>query len=300
VVICPWQAGGVDVNEAPVPDRGLFGPASVSWRLHQEPILFIAGLRSLYLQALHPLAVAGLMQNSGYRADPWGRLLRTSDYVGTVIFGTTAQAEAAGARIRAIHRRLRGVDPRTGDFFRVDEPHLLRWVHVCEVESFLTTAVRSGLALTPAEIDGYYTEQRRGAALVGLAPESVPGTAAEVAEFYQTMRPELALTKDSASAGLFLSAPPLPYKLGFTPVRLLYSAVAALAVGLLPPWARRLYGLPGLPTTDLSASLSARSLRRALAALPPKVYERIRDASEKATTAAHPPRPAGAARPTSA
>jgi uncharacterized protein (DUF2236 family) len=286
----------VDVNE----DHGLFGPGSVSWRVHQEPILFIAGLRSLYLQALHPLAVAGLMQNSGYKSDPWGRLLRTSNYVGTVIYGTTAQAEAAGARIRGIHRRLRGVDPRTGDFFRIDEPYLLRWVHVSEVESFLTTAVRSGVALTPAEIDQYYTEQRRAAALVGLDPESVPGTAAEVAEFYERMRPELALTKDSASAGLFLSAPPLPYKLGLTPVRLLYSGVAALAVGLLPPWARRLYGLPGLPTTDLSATLSARSLRRALATIPPKVNEWIRDASDKATAASPLPRHVGALRPADA
>ena len=42
---------------------------------------------------------------------------------------------------------------RTGEFFRVDEPRLLRWVHVTEVESFASTAVRAGLVLTPDEID---------------------------------------------------------------------------------------------------------------------------------------------------
>jgi uncharacterized protein (DUF2236 family) len=89
------------------PDLGLFGPDSVSWRVHAEPVLWVAGLRALYLQALHPRAIAGVVQNSDYRNDSWGRLMRTADYVGTVVFGTTADAEAAGVRIRAIHRRLR-------------------------------------------------------------------------------------------------------------------------------------------------------------------------------------------------
>jgi uncharacterized protein (DUF2236 family) len=254
-------------------DLGLFGPDSVTWRLHAEPILFVAGLRALYLQALHPVAVAGVAQNSGYKGDPWGRLIRTSEYIGTVIYGTTGQAEAAGRRVRGIHARMRGIDPRTGEFFRIDEPHLLRWVHVTEVESFLTTGVRAGVGLSPAEIDRYYTEQRRAAALVGLDPETVPGTAAEVAAYYTELRPELRLTRDSADAALFLAAPPLPYRLGLTPLRLIYSGAAALAVSLLPPWARRLYGLPGLPTTDLSASLSARTLRLALATLPRRLRQ---------------------------
>ena len=254
-------------------DVGLFGPGSVSWKIHDEPIMWLAGLRTLYLQALHPRAMAGVAQNSGYKRDPWTRLLRTSRYIGTVIYGTTEEARAAGVRVRGIHSRLRAVDPRTGELFRVDEPDLLRWVHVTEVESFACIAQRSGVALTPAEIDRYYTEQRRAAELVGLDPATVPGTAAEVAAYYEEMRPELALTRESADAALFLAAPPLPFRLGLTPVRLAYSGIAALAVGLLPAWARRLYGLPGLPTTDLSAALSTRALRRALALLPHQLYE---------------------------
>jgi uncharacterized protein (DUF2236 family) len=249
-------------------DFGLFGPGSISWRIHDEPILWVAGLRSLYLQALHPRAMAGVAQNSSYRDDAWQRLIRTARYIGTVIYGTTEQAEAAGARLRGLHARLRAVDPRTGDLFRVDDPDLLRWVHVTEVESFLTTAVRAGLRLTPAEIDRYYTEQLRSAALVGLDPATVPATAAQVADYYERIRPELGLTRESADAAVFLTAPPLPYRLGLTPVRLVYTSVAGLAVGLLPPWARRRYGLPGLPTTDLTAQLSARALRGLLALIP--------------------------------
>jgi uncharacterized protein (DUF2236 family) len=254
-------------------DLGLFGPGSVTWRVHAEPILALAGLRSLFLQALHPRAVAGVMQNSGYKTDPWGRLVRTINYVATAVFGTTAQAEAAGRRVRSVHAQLTARDPRTGETFRIDEPALLRWVHVSEVESFLDTARRAGVALTSAEVDAYYTEQRRVAALVGLDPSTVPGTAAEVDAYYREIRPELAMTRDAAETLFFLSAPPLPRRLGFTPARLVYFGIAATAFGLLPPWARRMYGMLGLPTTDLSASLSARTMRLALNALPHKVYE---------------------------
>ncbi|WP_213454903.1 oxygenase MpaB family protein [Rhizomonospora bruguierae] len=257
----------------PDDDLGLFGPGSVTWKLHEEPILMLAGLRSLYLQALHPRTVAGVVQNSSYRDDPYGRLARTSMFVGVTVYGTTAQAEAAARRIRRVHARLSGTDPATGERFRLDEPDLLRWVHVAEVESFLSTARRAGLALTGDEVDRYYAEQRRSAALVGLDPATVPGSAAEVAAYYEAVRPRLRMTREAAQTALFLSAPPLPYKLGLTPVRLLYAGVAATAFGLLPAWARRLYGLPGLPTTDVSAVLSARTLRAALGLLPRRVYD---------------------------
>jgi uncharacterized protein (DUF2236 family) len=263
-------------------DAGLFGPDSITWKLHQEPILMLGGLRSLYLQALHPRAVAAIAQNSGYRADPWGRLNRTSLYVATVVYGSTAEVHEAAGRLRRLHSRMSAVDPRTGERFRVDDPELLRWVHVAEVESFLTTATRAGLKLTPGEVDQYYTEQLRAAELVGLDPATVPGTGAEVAAYYDAMLPELILTRDSAETALFLTVPPVPrswggraLRLGLTlgPTRWAYFGIAGTAIALLPPWARRLYGGPGWPTTDLTADLSVRGLRllisTILAALPP-------------------------------
>ncbi|WP_250027898.1 oxygenase MpaB family protein [Paractinoplanes maris] len=254
-------------------DVGLFGPQSVTWKLHREPILLLGGLRSLYLQALHPRAVAGVAQNSGYRADPWGRLNRTSEYVGTVIYGTTDEVERAASRLRRLHSRMTATDPRTGETFRIDEPDLLRWVHVAEVESFLTTATRAGLKLTPAEVDQYYTEQLRSAELVGLDPATVPATAAEIDAYYESMRPGLSLTKESAETAFFLTVPPVPnfgnraLRLGMTlgPARWAYLGVAGTAAALLPPWARRLYGGLGWPTTDVTADLSARSMRLLLA-----------------------------------
>jgi uncharacterized protein (DUF2236 family) len=274
------------VEDANDVDLGLFGPGSVSWRVHREPILALAGLRALYLQALHPQAISGVAQNSRYREDPFGRLERTGTYVATVVFGTTAQANEAGRRIRALHSSMRATDPRTGEEFRIDDPHLLRWVHVTEAESFVTTARRAGLDLSDSDVNRYYDEQRAAAALVGLDPSTVPNTIEAVEDYYRAIRPELGLTQDSAAAAMFLSAPPLPWLLGLSPVRLAWLGLAGIAVGLLPTWARRIYGLPGVPTTDPVASVSARAIRLALRAVPEKVFRGpiYNDAMERAAT----------------
>lgn len=269
-------------------DLGLFGPRSVSWRVHAEPILWIAGLRALYLQALHPRAIAGVVQNSDYRDDPWGRLMRTAEYVGTVVYGTTEQAQKAGARVRRLHARLRAVDPETGEQFRIDEPELLMWVHVTEVESFVTTARRSGLSLTDAEVHQYLAEQVRAAELIGLDPHSVPSSTAAVEDYYSLMRPSLALTKPAIDVARFLAVPPLPHRLGWTPVRPAWMGIAAAGFGLLPRWARRLYRLPGLPATDITATLAARAGRLALRAVPLKpgpIYLDAMRRAERQTTA---------------
>jgi uncharacterized protein (DUF2236 family) len=254
-------------------DLGLFGPDSVSWRVHREPLVAVGGFRALYLQALHPRVLAGLMQNSSYKQDPWGRLERTGKYVATAVFGTTAEAERAGRRVRALHARLRATDPLTGQVFRVDDDELLRWVHVTEVESFLDAARRSGLRLTDAEADQYLTEQRRTAALVGLDPAMVPGTVAEVEAYYANMRPTLAMTVEAADSAVFIALPPMPWGLGYTPARGIFFAVVALAVAMLPPWARKMYGLPGFSATGAIATLNARALGIALRTLPGSIVE---------------------------
>ncbi|GAA3929864.1 oxygenase MpaB family protein [Actinoplanes auranticolor] len=272
------------------PDIGLFGPDSVTWKVHNEPIVTMGGLRSLYLQALHPRAVAAVAQNSGYKADPWGRFNRTSEYVGTVLYGSTDEVERVASRIRRMHSRMTATDPRTGERFRIDEPELLRWVHVAEVESFLSTARRAGLKLTDEEVDGYYTEQLKAAELVGLDPATVPGTAAEVAAYYEEMRPQLGITREAAETALFLTVPPLPdfwgnraLRLGLNlgPARWAYFGVAGTAVALLPAWARKMYGGLGLPTTDLSADLSVRGLRLLLAGVLATVPEQYKMAPQR-------------------
>ena len=265
-----WQPREVTADPSPgAGDPGLHGPDSVTWRVHADPSMALAGLRALLLQALHPLAMAGVAQHSGFREDPWGRLFRTAEYVGVTTYGTTRDAQRAGARVRGLHGRLAGIEPETGRAYRVSDPDLLRWVHLSEVESFLTTAVRCGLRLSGADQDRYYAEQVRAAELVGLDPASVPASRAQVAAYFTALRPELRSTAAARDAAQFVLWPPMPalVQLG-TPARPAWTALAAAAFAMLPRWARRLYRLPGLPTTDLAASAAGVAFRTGLLVVP--------------------------------
>src|SRR3954453_7917884 len=84
------------------PDVGLYGPDSVTWRIHGDPAMALAGFRSLLLQAVHPLGMGGFGANSIFRRGPGGRLQRTGEWVATVTYGTTAEAEQAGRVLRAV------------------------------------------------------------------------------------------------------------------------------------------------------------------------------------------------------
>src|SRR5215472_8498664 len=101
------------VPEQPA-DDGYFGPSSVTWRTSSDLSAPVAGLRALLLQALHPLAMAGVDQHSNWRTDPVGRLAATSGYLATISFGEKAAAERAAARVRRIHEHVSGTDEYTG------------------------------------------------------------------------------------------------------------------------------------------------------------------------------------------
>lgn len=254
------------------PDLGLFGPDSLTWRVHGDPSMALGGVRALLLQALHPLAMAGVAQHSTFREDPWGRLLRTAEFVGATTFGTTSEARRAAARVRRVHHRLTGVEPESGLPYRVDDPELLLWVHVTEVDSFLTTARRCGLRLSGAQADAYFAEQVRAAELVGVPAAAVPASRAEVGAYYRRLRPQLRLTREGRRALWFVLNPPMPRRVALgTPARPAWYALTAVSLAMLPRWARRLYRLPGLPTTDLTASATGLAVRTALLALPPAV-----------------------------
>ncbi len=251
-------------------DAGLFGPESVTWRVHGDPAMLLAGFRALLLQAVHPLVMAGFDDNSFFRGDPWGRLQRTGEWVSTVTYGTTTEAERAGALLRRVHAGLApGVEPESGLSYRVDDPALLLWVHCTEVESFLSTYRRSGGRLRRGDGDRYVEEMRESARLVGLDPSRVPAAEADIADYYTAVRPELRVTAVARRNVLWGFAPPMPRWVQLvTPARPAWAGMVALAAAMLPPWTRRLYGLPALPTTDLGASLGGRLVRSTAMLLP--------------------------------
>lgn len=251
-------------------DPGLYGPDSVTWRVHADPSMALAGLRALLLQAVHPRAMAGVAEHSDFRGDPWGRLFRTAEYVGVTSYGSTLEARRAAAKVRGIHRKLTSTDPDTGRTYRLDEPDLLRWVHCVEVESFLSTAVRCGLRLSRREQDAYYDEQVRNADLIGAV--EVPSSVAEMTDYFRDLRPQLRVTAEARRAASFVLWPPMPslVQLG-TPARPAWVALATTAFAMLPRWARRLYRLPGLPTTDVVATAAGLAFRSGLLVVPERL-----------------------------
>ncbi|TQJ85949.1 oxygenase MpaB family protein [Streptomyces sp. SLBN-31] len=263
-------------------DPGLFTPNSVTWQMHGDPMMWVAGIRALYLQALHPRAVRGVMQNSDFRNDAWGRLMRTADFVGTTTYGTTEAAERAGARVRKIHRMLSAVDPGTGERYGVDEPELLLWVHCAEIDSYLQVVRRSGFRLTDAEADRYIGEHRVSARLVGLDPDAVPANQAEMNAYFDKVRPELAVGPEAREVDDFLLRPPTHPLL--VPAReVLWRRVAQLAYAALPPYAHELYGRPAPKPATVTLRLRATgNLLRCVPArvrwqLPPKHILRAMD-----------------------
>ena len=223
-----------------------FVPGSPIWRVHDDVSMFVGGLRALLLQSLHPLAMAGVAQHSDYRADPWGRLQRTADFLAATTFGTEHQAAEACARVRAVHKHVRGV-ASDGRPYSADDPHLLRWVHVTEVDSFLVAHDRYGeRRLGPSQRDSYVADVARVASELGVPdpPRSVEALRRTIGSF----RNELAGTAEAREAARFLLAPPLP-----PPAIGPYAVLSAAAIGLLPRWARRPLQLPWLPVTETIA-----------------------------------------------
>lgn len=256
-------------------DPGLFGPTSVTWQMHGDPMMWVAGIRALYLQALHPRAVRGVMENSDFRRDAWGRLMRTANFVGTTTYGTTEAAERAGARVRRIHRMLSATDPDTGERYGVDAPDLLLWVHCAEIDSYLHVLHRSGFPLTGAQADRYIAEHRESARLVGLDLHAVPRSRADLAAYFDRVRPELAAGADARAVDDFLLRPPT-HPLLLPAREVLWRRMAHLAYAALPPYAHELYGRPAPAPAVVTRRLRATgTLLRCVPArlrwqLPPK------------------------------
>lgn len=220
------------------PGERWFRPADPIWRVHSDASMFPGGIASLLLQSLHPLAMAGVAGHSGYKGDPWGRLQRTSAYLAVTTFGTVADADVVIARVRAIHERVRGVDP-SGRPYAARDPHLLRWVHVAEVHSFLAGyQAYARTPLTPAEADTYVAQA--GVAASRLGATDLPRDVAALKSTLSSYRPELESTRAAREATRFLLLnPPLPILL-----RPGYGLLASGGVALLPGWARRELRVP--------------------------------------------------------
>ncbi|HEY0333027.1 MAG TPA: oxygenase MpaB family protein [Stenotrophomonas sp.] len=269
----PRGQSGIDYDH-PAGDPGLFGPHSVTWRVHAEfPGMLAGGLCALMLQALHPRALSAVYDHSSFRDDLVGRLRRTTNFVAGTSYAASAPAQALIARVRAIHTVIQGVDAH-GQPYRADEPELLTWVHVTEAYGFLEGFRRYGRPVPEAIADRYYDEARRVAEALGAT--NVPASHAEVASYFARMQPQLRLDARSREVLSVLAAVRLPVPVAGLSRDVFLGAGAAL----LPGWAaamlergplqragdrtaaRMMRGVAPLFRVALSDGVAARACRR--------------------------------------
>lgn len=224
--------------------------------------MMIGGVSALLLQMLHPLALAGVWDHSRFRDDRLGRLKRTARFIATTTFGSTELARASIAQVRCIHDRVHGTLP-DGTRYDANDPVLLTWVHVAEVDSFLRAYLRyRDPAMTAADQERYLVETAAIAEALGAT--DVPRSRTEIDAYYARIRPELRADHRTREVAAALLAPGDDKAI----TSAMNLAVAA-AIDLLPPWAQALHGrsLPALarPAVRFSANGMGGVLRWALA-----------------------------------
>ena len=250
--------------------------------VHGDASMYVGGIRAVLLQTMQPGAMTAVAEHSGYRGDMWGRLARTSRYLAVTTFGTAEHAQQAVDAVRAIHDRVHGTMP-DGTPYDANDPHLLTWVHIAEIQSFLLAHQRFGAhPLDQAGYDEYVAQAAFVSRKLGVLHP--PTTEAELHAAVERFRPELRAIDHARDAVSYLiHEPELPIV-----ARPPYRVLVAAAVGLMPEWAREPLALPTLPLAhDRVADALGRAATRTV---------RWATASDRALTARLHAQTAGAVR----
>jgi uncharacterized protein (DUF2236 family) len=252
-------------------DQGLFDPESVICRVSRELLLLLGGGRALLMQVAHPLVAAGVVEHSDYRENPWVRLERTMAAVWAIVFGTRAEAERVGARVRSLHARVHGrLAERAGPFaagteYSASDPKLLMWVHATLVDTALLVHGRWVGRLEPAEAEDYYEQMKTLARVFGTPDSVIPPTLADF-RLYMSERlasPEITVTPAARDVLASVVDPPLPL-----PLRLPWQALNAVTASLLPARLREEYGVGFGRLRASAVGASSEVVRRALPLVP--------------------------------
>jgi uncharacterized protein (DUF2236 family) len=229
-------------GERPVPPsaNALFPPGSIVRRVHADvTTMMVGGVSALLLQMLHPAALAGVLGHSNFREDMVGRLRRTARFIAVTTYADREAAEAAIARVRGIHDRVRGVTPE-GIAYAASDPRLLAWVHVAEAVSFLDAWIAYGdRHMSAAEQDVYFAEFGLIARKLGADP--VPESRAEAAALIDEFHPELRGTVEARRIARLI----LSQRISGPAAAAAQTVLGQAAIDLLPTWAREMLDLRG-------------------------------------------------------
>ena len=261
---------------------GYFDDRSMIRRVHREPIVALSGPRALLMQAAHPVAFAGFFQSTGALDDPHARLRRTANVLRLITYGSGQAADLATARVRAVHRRVRGrLSEPSGRFpagtqWAADDPDLLLWIIATLVDSALLVHDRYVGGLARAERQAYWEDYRVVGALFGLRPSDMPPSIEGLETYIEDMLDGDTLQVSPAARELAIEIvlqPPVPLR-----VRPLLELANFVTIGLLPGTIRRQYGFGWDPVRGLMLRVGAEYSKRLLM---PMLPQRVRYATAR-------------------
>ena len=249
----------------------ILGPDSLSWNVLGDARIYFAAGFALTLQVAHPTVGSGVRDHSTFQQDPWGRLLRTMDYLNLLGYGGRESA-AMGRRLREMHKSIKGVNP-DGSRYHALEPEAYAWVHATLIEGAVAAYLRFIGPLSADEIERIYREYLDLGRLIGVREGDLPGDWAgfrgyfdEVVESTLVRNETVEVVLESLTRPV---APELPLP-GFEHVWKLLrvppaEAISIATVGLMGEPTRRKLGLRWSPRKQLEL----RALGRASRALTP-------------------------------
>jgi uncharacterized protein (DUF2236 family) len=281
--MAPLGASRLDYGR-PRGDPGLFGPDSMAWRVHANPIaLAVGGVAAVILELAEPRVRTGVWEHSIFRTDPLTRMRRTGEATLITTYGPTQAAEARIAMVGRMHARVSGTTPE-GLAYTATDAELATWVHVTAGWGFLTAYDRYVEPLAAAEKDRYFAEGGRVGRMFG-APDP-PASLAEVEALFAAMRDKL-VPHPILHEFLRIVATTSPFGLAG---RALQPLVVQAAIDLLPAGLQGQLRLPVRPLQRAAAPATLKLLARLAWRTPP---EEVRAAYRRMGR----PLPAAAPRP---
>jgi uncharacterized protein (DUF2236 family) len=259
---------------------GYFDDNSMLRRVHRERALALSGPRALLMQAAHPLAVSGLLAHSTSVDDPYDRLARTAQVMGTIGFGERADANRVTRTVRAMHKRVSGtlrsqVGPYpAGTPYRADDPELLMWVLFTLVDSGVVVYRTYVGSLTRGEEADYWKDYRVVGRLFGLRAADMPRTLADLDDYRRSMlEGDRLFVTDWARerARAIVLEPPVPWM-----AQPLLETVNFITIALLPDRIRREYGFSPVPPAFVRRALVRAGGEYVKRAVVPFLPDRLR------------------------
>jgi uncharacterized protein (DUF2236 family) len=248
---------------------GVFGPASITWRVNREAAIFLGAGRALLLQLAHPWVAAAIADQSNVFVDPLGRFHRTFNVAFTLVFGTLDQALAVARRLHLRHAAVKGVLPTSVGPFAAGSPYCandvaaLRWVHATLVETAVLAYDLLLLPLADDERDRYWTEAKLFASLFGIPQEPLAPDWKAFTAYTQAMMESDGLTVSPTAREIARQV----FSGGVRGVRV-PMWYRALTAQMLPERLRRAFALPFGELERRSASRALSWLQRIYPLLP--------------------------------